>query len=41
VGNKNGDLALMFDPLEEASVAYSRAVPDKRGYGKVVIAVSA
>jgi hypothetical protein len=28
-------------PLEEASVAYSRAIPDKRGYGKVVIAVSA
>lgn len=28
-------------PLEEASVAYSRAVRDKRGYGKVVIAVSA
>jgi NADPH:quinone reductase-like Zn-dependent oxidoreductase len=28
-------------PLEEASVAYGRAVPDRRGYGKVVIAVSA
>src|SRR4029077_6373982 len=28
-------------PLEEASIAYSRAVPDKRGYGKVVIAVAA
>jgi NADPH:quinone reductase-like Zn-dependent oxidoreductase len=28
-------------PLEEASVAYSRAIQDKRGYGKVVIAVSA
>lgn len=28
-------------PLEEASLAYSRAVRDKRGYGKVVIAVSA
>ncbi len=27
-------------PLEEASVAYSRAVPGKRAYGKVVIAVS-
>ena len=28
-------------PLEEASIAYSRAVPDKRGYGKVVVAVAA
>jgi len=28
-------------PLKEASIAYSRAVPDKRGYGKVVVAVSA
>jgi len=28
-------------PLEEASIAYSRAVPDKRGHGKVVIAVAA
>jgi NADPH:quinone reductase-like Zn-dependent oxidoreductase len=28
-------------PLEEASVAYSRAVRDKRSYGKIVIAVSA
>jgi NADPH:quinone reductase-like Zn-dependent oxidoreductase len=28
-------------PLEEASIAYSRAVPHKRGYGKVVVAVSA
>ena len=28
-------------PLEEASLAYSRAVLDKRGYGKVVVAVSA
>ena len=28
-------------PLEEAASAYSRAVRDKRGYGKVVIAVSA
>src|SRR5262249_9793279 len=28
-------------PLEQASVAYSRAVRDKRGYGKVVIAVAA
>jgi NADPH:quinone reductase-like Zn-dependent oxidoreductase len=27
-------------PLEEASVAYSGAVRDKRGYGKVVIAIS-
>jgi NADPH:quinone reductase-like Zn-dependent oxidoreductase len=26
--------------LEEAAVAYSGAVPDKRGYGKVVIAIS-
>jgi NADPH:quinone reductase-like Zn-dependent oxidoreductase len=28
-------------PLKEASIAYSRHVPDKRGYGKVVVAVSA
>ena len=28
-------------PLEEASVAYTRTVRDKRGYGKVVIAVAA
>jgi NADPH:quinone reductase-like Zn-dependent oxidoreductase len=28
-------------PLEEASTAYSRAVRDKRGYGKVVVAVAA
>jgi len=28
-------------PLEEASVAYGRTVRDKRGYGKVVIAVAA
>jgi len=28
-------------PLEEASVAYGSAVRDKRGYGKVVIAVAA
>jgi NADPH:quinone reductase-like Zn-dependent oxidoreductase len=28
-------------PLEEASLAYSRAVLDKRGYGKVVVAFSA
>ena len=27
-------------PIEEASVAYSGAVRDKRGYGKVVIAIS-
>lgn len=27
--------------LEEASIAYSKAVPDKRPYGKVVVAVSA
>jgi len=27
-------------PLEEASIAYSGAVRDKRGYGKVVIAIS-
>jgi NADPH:quinone reductase-like Zn-dependent oxidoreductase len=28
-------------PLKEASIAYSRAVPDKRDYGKIVVAVSA
>jgi len=28
-------------PLEKASLAYSRAVPDKRGHGRVVVAVSA
>ena len=28
-------------PLEDASIAYSKAVRDKRGYGKVVVAVSA
>jgi NADPH:quinone reductase-like Zn-dependent oxidoreductase len=28
-------------PLAEASIAYSKAVPEKRGYGKVVVAVSA
>lgn len=28
-------------PLKKASIAYSKAVPDKRGYGKVVVAVPA
>ena len=37
-----GELKTFVDttvPLEEAAAAYARAIPERRGYGKVVVTV--